>query len=59
MIGIVSYGVYIPKFRIKPSQIATAWGRDVQEIEKSLGILEKAVASYDEDAITLAIEWGV
>ena len=58
MIGIVSYGVYIPKFRIKPSQIATAWGRDVQEIEKSLGILEKAVASYDEDAITLAIEAG-
>src|SRR3990172_8223539 len=58
MIGIVSYGVYIPKFRIKPSQIATAWGRDVSEIEKSLGIMEKAVASYDEDAITLAIEAG-
>ena len=58
MIGIVSYGTYIPKFRIKPSQIATAWGKDVQEIEKSLGIMEKAVASYDEDAITLAIEAG-
>ncbi|MBI3109472.1 hydroxymethylglutaryl-CoA synthase [Candidatus Daviesbacteria bacterium] len=58
MIGIVSYGVYIPKFRIKPSQIAAAWGRDVFEIEKSLGIMEKAVASYDEDAITLAIEAG-
>lgn len=58
MIGIVSYGTYIPKFRIKPSQIATAWGRDVSEIEKSMGILEKAVASYDEDAITLAIEAG-
>src|SRR3989338_1197400 len=58
MTGIVSYGTYIPKFRIKPSQIATAWGRDVSEIEKSLGIMEKAVASYDEDAITLAIEAG-
>ncbi|MBI2334674.1 hydroxymethylglutaryl-CoA synthase [Candidatus Daviesbacteria bacterium] len=58
MIGIVSYGTYIPKFRIKPSQIALAWGRDVFEIEKSLGIMEKAVASYDEDAITLAIEAG-
>ncbi len=56
MIGIVSYGVYIPKFRIKPSQIAKTWGKEVSEIEKSLGVFEKAVASYDEDAITLSIE---
>ena len=56
MLGIVSYGAYIPKFRIKPSQIAQTWGKDKLEIEKSLGVFEKAVASYDEDAITLAIE---
>lgn len=56
MIGIVSYGVYIPRFRIKPSQIAQAWGKEFGEIEKSLGVYEKAVASYDEDAVTLAIE---
>ena len=56
MIGIVSYGAYIPKFRIKPSQIAKTWGKEVAEIEKSLGVYEKAVASYDEDAITLSIE---
>lgn len=56
MIGIVSYGVYIPKFRIKPSHIAQTWGKEISEIEKSLGVFEKAVASYDEDAITLAIE---
>lgn len=56
MIGIVSYGAYIPKYRIKPSQIAQTWGKEVSEIEKSLGVFEKAVASYDEDAITLAIE---
>lgn len=56
MIGIVSYGAYIPKFRIKPSQIAKTWGKEVSEIEKSLGVYEKAVALYDEDAITLAIE---
>lgn len=55
MTGIVSYGVYIPKFRIKPSQIAHAWGR-AGEVEKSLGVFEKAVASVDEDAITLAVE---
>ncbi len=56
MIGIVSYGAYIPKYRIKPSQIAQTWGKEVEDIEKSLGVLEKAVASYDEDAITQAIE---
>lgn len=56
MIGIVSYGVYIPKFRIKPTDIATAWGKEAPEVEKSLGVYEKAVASVDEDAITLAIE---
>ncbi len=56
MIGIVSYGTYIPKYRIKPSQIAKTWGKEVSEIEKSLGVFEKAVASYDEDAITLALE---
>ena len=56
MIGIVSYGAYIPKFRIKPSQIAQTWGKEVKEIEKSLGVFEKTVASYDEDAITQAIE---
>ena len=56
MIGIVSYGAYIPHYRIKPSQIAQTWGKEAQEIEKSLGVSEKAVASYDEDAITLAIE---
>ena len=56
MIGIVSYGAYIPKYRIKPSQIAQTWGKEVSEIEKSLGVFEKAVASYDEDAITLSIE---
>lgn len=56
MIGIVAYGAYIPRFRIKPSQIAQAWGKSTDEIEKSLGVFEKAVASVDEDAITLAIE---
>lgn len=56
MTGIISYGVYIPKFRIKPSQIAQAWGKETQDVEKSLGVLEKSVAGVDEDAITLAVE---
>lgn len=56
MTGIVSYGAYIPKYRIKPSQIASAWGKEAADVEKSLGVFEKAVASYDEDAVTLATE---
>mgnify|MGYP001559650166 FL=1 len=56
MTGIVSYGVYIPKYRIKPSQIAEAWHKEPKEVENSLGVFEKAVASVDEDAVTLAVE---
>ena len=56
MTGIVSYGVYIPKYRIKPSQIAEAWHKETKEVEKSLGVFEKAVASVDEDTVTLAVE---
>ncbi|MBU1000644.1 hydroxymethylglutaryl-CoA synthase [Patescibacteria group bacterium] len=56
MTGIVSYGVYIPKYRIKPSQIARAWGKEANGIEMSLGVFEKAVAAVDEDAVTLAVE---
>lgn len=56
MVGIVSYGTYIPKHRIKPSQIAQAWGKEAIDIEKSLGVNEKSVACVDEDAVTLAVE---
>lgn len=56
MTGIISYGVYIPRYRIKPAQIAEAWGKEVKGVENSLGVFEKSVASVDEDAVTLAIE---
>lgn len=56
MVGIISYGTYIPKYRIKTGQIARFWGKDSSEIEGALGISEKSVAALDEDATTLAIE---
>jgi len=55
MVGIVSYGIYIPRYRLdrkltfqsigwlNPSTAAYAKG-------------EKAVANYDEDSITMATE---
>lgn len=54
--GIISYGVYIPQFRIRISDIASFWGRNGTEIEGSLGIQEKALASLDQDATTMAID---
>lgn len=56
MVGIVSYGVYIPKHRIKVSDIALAWKKNSQEVISALKVTEKAIASVDEDAATLAVE---
>lgn len=55
MIGIISYGTYIPKRRVKLSEIASFWNQD-SSLEKSLGVAEKSVPNLDEDAATLAIE---
>lgn len=56
MNGIISYGTYIPKYRIKIDSIAGFWKKKSNEIKNSLGLSEKSVASIDEDATTLAIE---
>jgi 3-hydroxy-3-methylglutaryl CoA synthase len=48
MVGIVSYGAHIPFYRLSRDEIAKAMGR------ASMGG-EKAVASYDEDTITMAV----
>jgi hydroxymethylglutaryl-CoA synthase len=56
MSGIVGYGAYVPKYRIKSETIAEVWGEDPDRIKEGLGILEKAVPAIDEDAATLAVE---
>ncbi len=53
--GIVSYGVYIPKFRIRADEIARVWG-DGEDIGRSLRVFEKSVPDVDEDAVTIAVE---
>ena len=58
MSGIIAYGTYIPKYRVRLSEIAQVWGKDASEIEKGLKISEKAVPSFDEDAVTMGIEAG-
>lgn len=56
MVGIVSYGFYIPRWRIKIAEIARMWGKQPADIEKSLVLSEKAVAGVDEDSLTMAYE---
>lgn len=56
MVGIVSYGTYIPHYRIRLADIATAWIKDPQDIVRSLGIEEKSVPGTDEDAVSMALE---
>jgi len=55
-IGIVGYGVYIPRWRIKIEEIAKVWGHDADSYRKGLGVEEKAVPSMDEDTTTIAVE---
>lgn len=49
MVGIVSYGAYIPIFRMSREVLSQVWG-------KSAGRGEKAIANADEDSITMAVE---
>lgn len=58
MVGLIGYGAYIPKFRIKIEEIAKVWGKNSQEVISSLGVAEKSVAGIDEDAVTMAVEAG-
>ncbi len=56
--GIVGYGVYVPRFRLRVREIAEKYGRDPNHYEKILGLVEKAVCNLDEDSATMAVEAG-
>jgi 3-hydroxy-3-methylglutaryl CoA synthase len=51
MSGIVSYGAYVPYFRLQRAAIGAA-------MESRSGKGERSVASYDEDSVTMAVEAG-
>lgn len=55
-LGIVSYGCYIPKLRIKTEDIARQWGKDPEKIKNGLGVKEKALGAIDEDSASIAVE---
>ena len=49
-LNIISYGSYIPRYRIKKEEFIKTWGSFQAKIN------EKAVIGYDEDSLTMAIE---
>jgi len=55
-VGIVSYGAYIPRYRIKPEEIGRIWGVDGKGMGKGLMINQKSVPGIDEDVITISTE---
>lgn len=52
MTGIVSFGAYIPYYRLPRSVLNKAWGRPG-------GSGEKAIANYDEDPVSMSVAAGL
>ena len=55
-VGIVGYGCYVPRYRIKVEEIANVWGEDAKRIINGLLVEEKAIAGEDEDTATISVE---
>ncbi|MCI4336478.1 MAG: hydroxymethylglutaryl-CoA synthase [Thermoplasmata archaeon] len=54
--GIVSYGAYVPRYRITPTEIGKVWGTDGAAMGQGLNVFRKSVPAPDEDTITISTE---
>ncbi|HYK93546.1 MAG TPA: hydroxymethylglutaryl-CoA synthase [Thermoplasmata archaeon] len=54
--GIVSYGAYVPRYRITPVEIGNVWGTDGAAMGQGLNVVRKSVPAPDEDTITISTE---
>ena len=52
MVGIVSYGAYVPYYRLARSDVSRMWG-------SFGGRGERAVANFDEDSVTMSVAAGM
>ena len=58
-IGIKSYGVSIPYFRLPVEETIKVWNNNnVDYIKNKIGVKRRTVVSSDEDTLTLAMEAG-
>jgi hydroxymethylglutaryl-CoA synthase len=55
-VGIVGYGAYVPRHRIKVEEIAKTWGADAPTYKRGLLLQEKSVPTPDQDVITMSVE---
>ena len=51
-VGIVGYGVYVPRYRLPATEVSRVW----EGGEGALPIKEKAVPGLDEDVVTMSLE---
>jgi len=56
MSSIVSYGSYVPRYRIKVEEIAREWGEHPENIKNGIMIYSKSVPGPDEDVLTISAE---
>jgi hydroxymethylglutaryl-CoA synthase len=55
-VGIVGYGAFIPRRRIKLEEIAKVWGAEAPAYKRGLQLYEKSVPGADEDTVTMSVE---
>jgi len=55
LVGITSYGTYLPQFCLKAEEVEVAQGKVSSGIPQSLGVIQKTVPDFDEDTATLSV----
>jgi hydroxymethylglutaryl-CoA synthase len=52
-VGILGYGAYVPRFRVRTRDISAVWR---SRFSAAPAVKEKSVSALDEDVVTMAIE---